>query len=122
MPAFATHAACLASLVAAPLENLDQNQYLHQLGSVTGNKQLAKVEFSLGIIQIAFSHKQAELAWGQYKMNSKRGITIAEQMGSARSLTISQNCHYIKTIAEILLFCSRQEVALRGHRESNEQR
>ena len=41
-------------------------------------------------------------------------------MGSARSLTISQNCHYIKIIAEILLFCSRQEVALRGHRESND--
>ena len=25
-----------------------------------------------------FSHKQAELAWGQYKMNSRRGTAIAE--------------------------------------------
>ena len=30
-----------------------------------------------------FSHKQAELSWGQYKMNSKKGTTIAERMGSA---------------------------------------
>ena len=53
-------------------------------------------------------------------MNSKKGTTIAERMGSARSVTISQNRHYIKTIAEVLLFCSRQEIALRGHRENND--
>ena len=53
MPAFAIHAACLASLVAAPLENLGQNQCLRQLDSVIGNMPLVKVEFLLGI-QIAF--------------------------------------------------------------------
>ena len=67
-----------------------------------------------------YSHKQAEIAWGQYKLNSKEGTTIAERMGSARSVTISQNRHYIRTIAEVLLLCSRQEIALHGHRESND--
>ena len=67
-----------------------------------------------------YLHKQAELAWGQYKLNSKKGTTIAERLGSARSTTLSQNRHYVKTIAEILLLCSKQEIALRGHRESND--
>ena len=51
--AFAISAACLASLVAAPLENLGQNQCLRQLDSVTGNMPLVKVEFLLSI-QITF--------------------------------------------------------------------
>ena len=67
-----------------------------------------------------YSHKQAEIAWGQYKLNSKEGTTIAERMGSARSVKISQNRHYIRIIVEILLLCSRQEIALRDHRESND--
>ena len=49
MPAFATHAVCLASLVAAPVDNVDQNQYLHQLDSVTGSMQMTKFKFSLSI-------------------------------------------------------------------------
>ena len=67
-----------------------------------------------------YSHKQAELAWSQYKLNSKKGTTIAERLGSARSVTITQNRHYIGTIADIILLCSRQEIALRGHRESSD--
>ena len=37
-----------------------------------------------------------------------------------RSVAISQNQHYIKTIAEVLLLCSKQEIALRGYRESSD--
>ena len=40
-------------------------------------------------------------------------------MGSARSVIISQNRHYIETIADTILLCSRQQIALRGHRESS---
>ena len=57
-----------------------------------------------------FSHKQAELAWGQYKMNSKRGTTIAERMGSARSLTISQNRHYIKQLLKSYCFVAGKKL------------
>ena len=31
---------------------------------------------------------------------------------------LRSNIHYIKTIAEIVLLCARQEIALRGHDES----
>ena len=69
----------------------------------------------------SLSHKQAEIAWGQYKIHSKRGTTIDRQMGNdTRSISISQNRHYIKTVAEVLLLCSRQEIAIRGHRESSD--
>ena len=66
------------------------------------------------------AHRQAEVAWHQYKCNSEQGTSITDRMNSARSVTIAQNRHYLKTILEILLFCSHQELALRGHREGND--
>ncbi|XP_065915782.1 zinc finger MYM-type protein 1-like [Dysidea avara] len=69
-------------------------------------------------------HTQAQIAgsnsMGQHKVNSKQGTTISGRMNSDRPLTISNNRHYIKIIAEVLLLCSRQELGLRGHREGSE--
>ena len=67
-----------------------------------------------------YSHKQAVVAWEQYKTNAKCGTLLPDQMGSTREAAISKNRHYVKSVAEILLLCSRQEIALRGHRESIE--
>ena len=64
------------------------------------------------------SHKQAVVAWSQYTLNVQQGTTISERMDSARIQQIESNRHYLKTITEILLLCSQQEIALRGHRES----
>ena len=68
----------------------------------------------------SFSHKQAVIAWEQYKINSKQGTTISDHLSTTRAAHIAENQHYIKTIAEILLLCSRQEIGIRGHRESSE--
>ena len=64
------------------------------------------------------SHKHAFTAWRQYVLNLEAGTGIAERLGSARTEQIEQNRHYIATIAKVLLLCSCQEIALRGHRES----
>ena len=64
------------------------------------------------------AHKQAAIAWSQYTLNVQQGTTISERMGSARTQQIESNRHYLKTIAEILRLCGLQEIALRGHRES----
>lgn len=64
------------------------------------------------------ARKQAVVSWKQYTLNSERGMSITEQLRSARNEQIKQNCHYLKTIAEILLLCSKQEIALRGHKEA----
>lgn len=66
----------------------------------------------------SLTHKQAVVAWSQYTLNVQRGTTISERMGSVRAEQIENNRHYLKTVAEILLLCSQQEIALRGHRES----
>ena len=66
------------------------------------------------------SHKQAEVAWDQYKYNTEHGTSISDCINSARSVTIAQNRHYLKTILEILMFCGHQEIALRGHREGRD--
>ena len=65
------------------------------------------------------SHKQAVVAWEQFKATSKTG-SFAEQLGSHRAEQIKKNRHYIKTVAEVLLIYSRQEIFFRGHDESSE--
>ena len=64
-----------------------------------------------------FSHKQAQAAWSQYKLNHALGKTLPERMGKSHSEAIQQNRHYLKTIAEVILLCAKQDLALRGHRE-----
>jgi len=67
-----------------------------------------------------YSHTQAQIAWGQYKINTRQGTTISGRMNSDRPVTISNNRHFVKTIAEVLLLCSKQEIALHDHREGSE--
>ena len=65
----------------------------------------------------SLSHKQAVVAWKQFKATSQTG-SIAEQLWNNRREIIEKNRHYIKTVAEILLLCCQQDVPLRGHDES----
>ena len=66
------------------------------------------------------AHKQAEIAWHQYKCNSEQGTSISDRLSSARSVTITQNRHYLISILKILLVCGKQDIALRGHREGSD--
>ena len=63
------------------------------------------------------THRQSVVAWNQYKSNAQHINSIADQLGIARAEQIAHNQHYIKTLAEIVLVCSHQQIALRGHRE-----
>ena len=53
------------------------------------------------------SHKQAVVAWEQFKATATAG-SVAEQLGSSRAEQIRKNRHYIKTVAEVVLLCSKQ--------------
>ena len=64
----------------------------------------------------SFSHKQGMVAWEQFKMTHDRG-SVVEKLGSNRAEQIRKNRHYIKSIAEILLLCSKKEISFRGHDE-----
>ena len=64
------------------------------------------------------THKQAMISWSEYMKNTEKGTTIADRLNSARNLQIQANRHYMRTLAEVILLCARQDLALRGHRES----
>ena len=68
------------------------------------------------------AHKLAMTAWKQYQINVRHQTSVADQLGFAlaRSQQIIKNRHYLKTISEIILFCSHQEISLRGHKEGKE--
>ena len=65
------------------------------------------------------SHRQAVVAWKQYKVATQHGSTVSECLGNARSEMIQKNRHYIKSLLEVLLLCSKQEISIRGHKESS---
>ena len=56
-------------------------------------------------------------AWIDYKINAKRGTLIDDRVDSQKRQQIQNNRHYLKTLAEILLLCGKQDIPLRGHRE-----
>ena len=67
-----------------------------------------------------YSHIQAMNSWHEFKRNLERGTSIANCLDSARNEQIRKNRHYLRSVAEVILSCSRLEIALRGHNESND--
>ena len=68
------------------------------------------------------AHRNSVISWKQYKLNSYRKTSISDRLGISRAEQVAQNRHYIRTLAEIILLCSHQEIALCGHREGEESR
>ena len=66
------------------------------------------------------SHRQAMILWQDFERNIDKGTGISNVLDSARSARIKEKRHYIKTVADILLLCARQNIALRGHRENED--
>ena len=68
---------------------------------------------------VCSTHKQAMCCWSSYTKNFEGHSSIVHRLETAREKTKS-NRYYIKSLAEILLLCARQELAIRGHKESSE--
>ena len=64
------------------------------------------------------THKESMANWMAYKQ-SKSTSTVADQLVSQRATTIAANRMYISTIAQVVVLCARQGIALRGHDESS---
>ena len=65
-----------------------------------------------------FSHKQAQAAWGQYKLNCTLGtLTLPNCLGNNYTEAVKQNRHYLEAIAEVILLCAKQDLPLQGYRE-----
>uniref|UniRef100_A0A1X7UFQ5 DUF4371 domain-containing protein n=1 Tax=Amphimedon queenslandica TaxID=400682 RepID=A0A1X7UFQ5_AMPQE len=59
------------------------------------------------------------LAWEKYKWNAASGTSVANLLISKCKLQIRNNRHNIAAVAQSILFCGHQEIALRGHNESS---
>ena len=57
--------------------------------------------------------------WQQLKLNCERKTILAHRMDSLGEQALQLNRHYIASIAEVILLCTRQDVALRGYNESD---
>ena len=58
-------------------------------------------------------------SWHDFKLNEEHGTSVANRLDSARREQIPLNRHYLQSVAEVILLCSRLEIALRGHDESD---
>jgi hypothetical protein len=67
-------------------------------------------------------HVHASAAWIDFKHNQQSHTSIASALSMQRQEQVQHNRHYLKTIIEVLLYCAFQEIALRGHRESESSR
>ena len=66
------------------------------------------------------SHIDAMVSWNAYTQMKSSNSSVADMLGSARAQHVEKNVHYMKTIAEVILLCSQQEIGLRGHNESED--
>ena len=62
-------------------------------------------------------HRNAVIAWGQYRYGVAYGKSVADQLHTSRTLQIEKNRHYLK---DVILLCALQEITLRGHDKSSE--
>ena len=58
------------------------------------------------------THIQAMISWQKYEKNKESGTPVANRLHAIRAKLITKNQHYLKTILEILLVCSQQEIAI----------
>jgi hypothetical protein len=63
------------------------------------------------------SHRFAVVAWEKYKFDSVTNSSVIDLLNSGNAEMRKSNRLYIKTLTEIILFCGRQEIALRGDNE-----
>ena len=67
-----------------------------------------------------YVHKTAMLSWNQYLLGRKTGTSVDSLLDTLQEKKKQENRHYLCTIIQLLLFCCLQEIAVRGHRESDE--
>lgn len=62
------------------------------------------------------------IAWADFKKMQETNSSIQQMINDSHQTAVKENRHYIKAVAEIILFTGQQAIALRGHRENDESR
>ncbi|XP_056286366.1 uncharacterized protein LOC130203930 [Pseudoliparis swirei] len=66
------------------------------------------------------SHINAMFAWNEHKRLLLTGSSILDMINKEYKKKVEENRSYIKTVADVLLLTATQNIAQRGHRESEE--
>ena len=62
----------------------------------------------------------AMYAWNQHKKAIDSNSSMLDVINEDRKKKVEENCTYIKTIADVFLLTATQNIAQRGHRESDD--
>ena len=68
------------------------------------------------------THRDAVVAWKQFQLSKVHDASVGVLLDRQGRKVIQDNRQYVKALLESLLFCAQQGIALRGHRESMEER
>ena len=74
-------------------------------------------EGGLQVHHMSSKHKDATLSWRQYQSTVANDSTIINHLEAGRLKKIQDNRQYVMYLLEVILCCSQQGLALRGHRE-----
>jgi len=66
------------------------------------------------------THNDAVGAWKQFKLSKINDASSGVLLNRQGRKAIQDNRQYVEALLECLLFCAKQGIALRGHRESME--
>ena len=86
------------------------------------NWKNAKASKSKGLNGHASSdcHINSIVAWAEYKRMQSSSTSVGQILNEAHQRAVEENRSCIKTVAEILLYTGRQNIAQRGHREQDD--
>jgi hypothetical protein len=94
------------------LPNTPESAFTSQSGFCNWKKALYK-DSGFKLHSKAENHMNAMYAWNQHK----KAIDVINEV---RKKKVDENCTYIKTIADVLLLTATQNIAQRGHLESDD--
>ena len=66
------------------------------------------------------SHITAMLAWSEHKKAALTDASVLNMLNNEYKKKVEENRSYIKTVADVLLLTATQNMAQRGHRESEQ--
>ena len=66
------------------------------------------------------NHIRSMTRWAQFKTMQKKNTSVLQQLDSAHQEQVASNRQYLQVIIECLMFTAQQNLATRGHEESQE--
>ncbi|XP_056613347.1 uncharacterized protein LOC130429020 [Triplophysa dalaica] len=101
------------------LPNTSESAFTSQAGFCNWKKALLK-DSGFKLHSKADHHFNAMYAWNEYQRSVDGNSSMLDVTDEERKKKVEENCAYIKTIADVLLLTATQNIAQRGHRESDE--